>query len=325
MCIIAFSRINQELPDRETMHTMWENNPDGAGFMYALNNKVHIRKGFMTFDELITAIDELPIDTKAVPFAIHFRIGTHGGNTPQNTHPFPVTRKVKHMRTLSYDCDLAFMHNGIIHSVELIKKSISDTMEYGRQILADLYDLDKEFYKRKSLQILIEESINGSRMLFVNGKGEFELLGDWIEHDGIMYSNNSFKSYKIPKATSKFWSSSYNGCGGYSWTKDDGYLSDGFGDFKNLKMPAINVDDFKEEIEEKTLYYIPDNCYYDYGDGYLYDVEADMMSDINGRLYVYCYESDAYECVYGTIYDENLKIWQPDKDKDDSDTCAVLK
>lgn len=330
MCIIAFSRIGEPLPSHETMKTMWENNPDGAGFMYALNNKVHIRKGFMKFDELITAINELNelhIDTKAVPFAIHFRIGTHGGNTPQNTHPFPVSRKVKHLRALSYDCDVAFMHNGIIHSVELIKKSISDTMEYGRQILADLYELDPEFYKRKSLQILIEESINNSRMIFLNGKSEFELLGDWIEDNGIYYSNNTFKAYRTPKT---FWSSSYNGCGSsynYSWNKDS-YTSDGYSDFKHLKMSEIDSEELKDElddIEVKKLYYIPNNCYYDFGDGYLYEVEADMMADANGRLYIYEYDTDAYECAYGTIYTENLSVWKPDPDKDDSDECAVLK
>ena len=246
MCIIAISEIGTALPDAATRRIMWENNPDGAGFMFARNGKVHIRKGFMTFDEMETAIENLDFDPKDVQFIMHYRIGTHGGNIPQNTHPFPVSARVRPMQELKYDCELAFAHNGIINSVEMIKKSISDTMEYGRQILADLLRLDVEFYKRPSIQMLIEESINGSRMVFLNGKSEIVKLGSWVEgEDGCLYSNTTYKDWRkkyAPKPKSYWYSDDYKWNTAYS---------DGYGDYKYLGTDNYNSKiDFEEEDGE---------------------------------------------------------------------------
>lgn len=85
MCIIASSAIGVNLPTNETIETMWFKNPDGAGFMFNKDGKVIIRKGFMTLPDFMTAIEELKkeIDVVNTSVIMHFRIGTHGGNTPK--------------------------------------------------------------------------------------------------------------------------------------------------------------------------------------------------------------------------------------------------
>lgn len=288
MCIISISAIGCDIPDEATRATMWHNNPDGAGFMYAMHNKVHIHKGFMTLKALETALAELPFNPKDVPFMLHFRIGTHGGNIPENTHPFPITRKVKDMQALEYTCNEAFMHNGIIHSVEMSKQNISDTMEYDRQILEPLRRLDKEFYKNPALQILIAESINGSRMVFLNGKGDIERIGEWVIDEGIVYSNSTYKDYKVKKTSSKY---------GY-WGYDTSM--------------------YRLDEDKKTLYTIPDEVYArlfsDEEGNNVYMVDEGVLADEEGLAYRYSYELDAYVLDYDIdLIDGNYQCWRPNK------------
>ena len=59
MCIIAIKDKRINLPSTKTLETMFRNNPDGAGFMYAKDGKVIIRKGFMNFKTFKTDLDKI--------------------------------------------------------------------------------------------------------------------------------------------------------------------------------------------------------------------------------------------------------------------------
>ena len=199
MCIIASSAIGVNLPTNETIETMWFKNPDGAGFMFNKDGKVIIRKGFMTLPDFMTAIEELKkeIDVVNTSVIMHFRIGTHGGNTPENTHPFPVVGVESMLKKLTAQCSIGMAHNGIINSVKP-RSCISDTMEYDLEILSNLKKLVPDFHKQPVCQKLIEETINGSRMCFLTPDGEITYIGDWVKDNetGIIYSNSGFKLYK---------------------------------------------------------------------------------------------------------------------------------
>ena len=93
MCIIAIKPAGIKMPATTTIENMWYNNNDGAGFMYAAKGTVLIEKGFMTLEKFKAALNRLEksIDTTSTPIILHFRITTHGGTSPGNTHPFPVT------------------------------------------------------------------------------------------------------------------------------------------------------------------------------------------------------------------------------------------
>ena len=96
MCIIAIKEAGVAMPDLKTLQAMWDNNPDGAGYMFPMDGKVHIRKGFMEFNDLKNDLDDLAkvINIKETPVIMHFRIGTHGvRRNPANTHPLPCQRE----------------------------------------------------------------------------------------------------------------------------------------------------------------------------------------------------------------------------------------
>lgn len=192
MCIIAYSPAKTPIPSAARRANMFRRNPDGAGFMFAVDGSVHVEKGFMSLKSLEDRLAELDkvYDFTALPVVFHFRIGTHGGNTPGNTHPFPVTRNRASLKALVYDTSLAVAHNGIIHCVKP-KKGYSDTQEYIVRRLANI----KRPYSKYVLDAILAES--GSKFAFMYGNGAVQLVGAITEDadDGCFYSNTSYKGF----------------------------------------------------------------------------------------------------------------------------------
>lgn len=209
MCVIAYKPQDVEMPSTDTLQTCFHSNPDGAGYMFTENDKVRIRKGFMTYKDFY---DALMYDYNRVgkhtPFVLHFRIGTQGGNIPENTHPFPISEHVSDLQQLFIDCDTAVAHNGILsltstgyYSYNYYKTTTSDTMDFITQYLSLIIN-DFDWYKQKhcdKTKLLIERLIGGSnKFAIMSSDGHTELIGNFIyeETDGCYYSNNSYISYK---------------------------------------------------------------------------------------------------------------------------------
>ena len=192
MCIIAIKNKGITLPDESTLITMFENNPDGAGFMYACNGNVFIEKGFMSYNEFKAGLDKLSekYDVSALPLVMHFRIATSGNVDKGTTHPFPVSSKRKILRKTSYTTDLAIVHNGIIPISA--PKNMSDTMEYVAKKLTTYKGIQTDFYKHKHYLKRIEKEIK-SKMVFLDKNGYISKIGDFITKDnGMIYSNSSY-------------------------------------------------------------------------------------------------------------------------------------
>lgn len=189
MCIIAYSPKNTPIPSRERREQMFRRNPDGAGFMFAVNDHVHIEKGFMSFDAMEKRLSEIAAeyDLTALPVVLHYRIGTHGGNTPGNTHPFSITSNRKMLKKLVLDTRFAVAHNGIIHGI-VPQKGYSDTQEY---IVRRLSRIRRPFTSDVLSQIAVE---TGSKFAFMYGNGDVQLVGAITkdEGDGCYYSNMSY-------------------------------------------------------------------------------------------------------------------------------------
>ena len=116
MCIAIAKKIHSKCPSLDTLHNCWESNPDGAGFAFNDAGRVVIKKGFMTWGDFKAAwlrySKRYDFDNRGV--LIHFRISTHGGTNPQNTHPFPVISDTGMMQKSECVCDYAAIHNGVI-------------------------------------------------------------------------------------------------------------------------------------------------------------------------------------------------------------------
>lgn len=269
MCIIAIKPAGVKMPAASTIENMWHNNSDGAGLMYAKAGTVHVEKGFMTLKKFKTALKRLEknIDVLNTPIVMHFRITTHGGTSPGNTHPFPVVEKLPLLQMTKSKAPLAVAHNGII-DIKPSQKDISDTMEYVITQLAPLYQLKKDFYKHEAGKKLIYNAIK-SKMAIMDGNGYIATIGDFIkDKDGMLYSNTSYKArttyYKWDfwEDYSFRWYTSKQGKY-LSWlTEDDGYIiSNG-------------------EILEADCYLADKQ-----GNLYKYDLESDSAIPVEGTLY----------------------------------------
>lgn len=84
MCVIAVC--DSERPTGEQVSKMYEANDHGAGIAWIVGDTVHWKKG-MKLDEIQKRVAET-----ALPFVIHFRIPSCGGDIPQLCHPFPVDK-----------------------------------------------------------------------------------------------------------------------------------------------------------------------------------------------------------------------------------------
>lgn len=180
MCIIAL-KPEKVLLTKAQMKIMWDQNPHGAGFMYAEGGEVKIVKGLTTLDALVKAIEEVGPLRKLV---IHFRIRTHGAISEEMTHPFWV-REGK----------LAMVHNGVIRPLTHLTTDIeSDTAVFARK-LSENYSDPILAVKNAFHRDMLETYIGHSKMVFMDGKGQTwilnEHLGEWSKN--VWYSNTKYK------------------------------------------------------------------------------------------------------------------------------------
>lgn len=281
MCVICCKPAGIEMPKDEYIENMWFRNPDGAGLMYAVDGKVHIIKGCMTYDVFLEELEDLKqiYDLKKLPMVMHFRITTHGGTKPENCHPFPISDSVGMLSKLIQTTNIGVAHNGIIDITP--RKGISDTMEY---IISQLYPLSKacpKFYENKWLMKMISNAID-SKMAFLTSQGEIHTIGSFQKEAGILYSNNSFK------------------CPGYykhfEYNKSSYYLPDGW-----------ELQDHFGAYSYRDLMWLDDGQYVKSPKGDI--IDGDFAIDSIGSVYVYSYTAGGMKRLYGyTAYDQNAKI-----------------
>jgi predicted glutamine amidotransferase len=194
MCIIVAKARKVKMPDGKTLLRCFEHNSDGAGIMWAENGAVHIRKGFMNYTEFDSFICKLGnrLDLTNTALVMHFRITTHANTSPQNCHPFPITRKISHLKRTELTTDTGVAHNGII-PIKCIPK-LSDTQTYIAKRLAAIKNIQPDFYTNDYIMQKIENDIQ-SKMCFLTTDEQIYTIGKFIEEDGVLYSNSSYEEY----------------------------------------------------------------------------------------------------------------------------------
>ena len=276
MCIIAIKKPGISMPDDETIQNMWYSNPDGAGIMWNNKDCVHIEKGFMTLEAFEKRLEEIDPDTlKDKAVVMHFRITTHGGTCKENCHPFPVTGNRNLLGKPILNTDLGMAHNGIISAVTP-RKGISDTMEYDLSQLSIMKKIEPCFYLEDDWLELIENAIE-SKMVFLDAVGNIRTVGSFEESNGILYSNNSYKSYR------KRWSSAVDKDSWYSENWKDAY---GFCSLRDL----MSLDEWVSAGDPRDYLLVN-------SDTQEVDMEAYELIpsiDKDGKVYIYDWNIDVY-------------------------------
>lgn len=314
MCIICAKPSGVEMPPKAYLKNMWESNDDGAGLMWASNNKVHIKKGFMKYKEFSRFVEKLGkrYNLKEIPIVMHFRITTHGGTKPQNTHPFPVVKKINKLQALELCTDLGVAHNGCIKIDN--PPEISDTMAYISKHLVNYRTKNGVFYKNKETLKKIEKEIT-SKMCFLDSRGKITFIGEFTKEDGIYYSNLSYLGYGRYYSYMDYGNSWY--WGGYGYDSYSGKSINNYGsktknkqDYKYAWNDWEDLDEdssyekWKEEDTSLTSTYTTRELME--VEGYIYDQgelkEGIIFIDKNQKAYMYDFEDDVCIPVDGVVY-----------------------
>lgn len=179
MCIAILKPKGMTL-DIGDLEECWDNNPHGAGLMYADDGKLIIRKGWMKWKNFKRAWQKGSYTDKTV--ALHFRISTGGNIDQANCHPHLITP------------DVGVVHNGIFtaKNIPIIDDNYSDTCHFVR-LLRDLGD--PHFLSDKDTREWIKDVSLGSKLIFMGANGSFEIVnvkhGIWDK--GVWYSNDTYK------------------------------------------------------------------------------------------------------------------------------------
>ena len=185
MCIAIYKPENKVI-SKATLQECYSGNPDGAGFMYAEDKKLHIQKGFFDFNSFYDAYKQHE-HKQAV---LHFRIKTHGKIDTTNCHPFAV------------NSSLAFVHNGVISGFG--DSDHSDTIGFNHGVLQPLVNKWGNLALFQDPMIdLIESRIGYSKLIFLDRHGNHKIMneGKGVWDDGVWYSNTSYKPYVAPVTT----------------------------------------------------------------------------------------------------------------------------
>ena len=195
MCVIAASKRGVMQPTTEQIKRMFDSNPDGAGYMYARDGKVIIHKGFMEVNDFIRAVRDEHF-TENDPVVYHFRISTQAGVCPTMTHPFPLTGKLETCELLDVECAVGFAHNGIIRMTsDHSETRFSDTAYFITEYMTRLIRNSDDITDPSVLTMI--DCLTNSKWAIMEGlTGNIVTVGKFINQDGILFSNETFRKPK---------------------------------------------------------------------------------------------------------------------------------
>lgn len=192
MCVIVYKPKNSKIR-LNTLKACWDANPHGAGIMWADDGKVFGIKGLMKFKDLETILrkSEMVTDDDRVNgdlgLVFHFRLATHGGISPENCHPFPISDDMADLKALHWEDDLGVAHNGVI-DIDGIEDGDSDTQTYIESYLAEYKARLRKFDEATLKQV--DWEVAPCRLFILRGDGRFKVIGKWFRNDqGVWYSN----------------------------------------------------------------------------------------------------------------------------------------
>lgn len=176
----------QAFLDYSILENDWKaGNNDGAGYMFAHNNKLIVKKPFWKVDILI---NHLKADRQHYPnfvFVVHLRLATSGTVNAKNCQPIQIND------------DIGFVHNGIFWNLESINDTLSDSVVFGKSILGKL---PPDFITIPAIITLLDEYCknHSSKVIILDAKGKSIILneedGEW--NKGVWQSYKTETSYR---------------------------------------------------------------------------------------------------------------------------------
>lgn len=247
MCVICHKAKGAKMPDIKTILDMWDDNPHGAGIMWRSGSEVKYVKGFMKQDKFLKFIKKNEKELEETEVAMHFRIATHGGINPWNTHPFPMDPGTN-TKSMSGTVRSCMMHNGVLPIVPR-DDGISDTAELSLRA--------KSFPSPEKYIESIAEYVSTDNRILVFAPDETLFVGDWHEEGQLSFSNLNFKSmYDLGFG---FQPKYYYDWNDMSW--------------KNSKGKKVRI----EDVDPYLLSYEDEDAYYAQKDG--------QWNELYGRKY----------------------------------------
>ena len=194
MCIICVSKSGVRQPSEQELRTMFQNNPHGAGYMVARHGMVTISKGYMTCGKFLNALRQEHF-TEKDSVVYHFRISTQAGVNPEMTHPFPLSNRLARMEKLDTTCRIGVAHNGIIRlTTDPNNHRYSDTALFIAQYLTYLIKRREDQRDTRILDTIYR--LAQSKFAILDGGGYVATVGEFLNRDGLLFSNSSFQSYR---------------------------------------------------------------------------------------------------------------------------------
>lgn len=293
MCIIVSKEKGIELPKESILENCFNRNKDGAGFMYCYENRVHIIKGLMTFKDFMKEINKLKDkvgDLKDINLVMHFRIGTKGKNDKATTHPFPITNKVGKLTSTNISCDIGMVHNGVIYEYSKDKDLLSDTQHFIKEFVYGLKVLNHNFLEYKQIRDMLLKSCENTKLVFLTDRDKLYYIGEFIEEDGVKYSNGTYKTYNY---------SSYYGVYDY----DDYYDYDGWYSKYYTKQKTIDTTQTKTS---KTSDFIVDKL----KEKYISKKDSVILN--SSKHLVWSYTTDKEYSLKDKVYivDKDFKFYE---------------
>lgn len=196
MCIICIKKKGIKFPSVEIVETMCSTNPHGFSMVVSDGRKAKVvktlnRNGFIkSYKKMLKQYD---YQTSAM--FIHARIKTHGSERIENCHGWR-------------ENGLIFAHNGILSIKN--REDMTDSETFFRDIFSPAYKVGGWKLGEKTIDAII----GTSKFVFMDDRGNIHHYGQYIEDDGVLYSNSTYKVYK---STIRYYNSD---CCGYNYYND---------------------------------------------------------------------------------------------------------
>jgi hypothetical protein len=192
MCLLIAKEQGTPLPTFDSLSKGAQTNSDGIGIARWCEGDtgVLIKKDFESVNHLWAWINTHVNASDAL--IIHFRLASSGNKSIGNRHPFPITKNMGKMTAPTIHCRYALAHNGVLRAFHSKGSTYSDTMLFIKEVVAPVWGL----MDNKGVKRLMDAYLSLQKVAVLSHKGQWSFYGNgWIEDQGIMYSNSTYKRF----------------------------------------------------------------------------------------------------------------------------------